>query len=359
MKSKKWLISFVAISLGLLLLMGALVYAFDPYYRYHGDIKEYKLLKSRYSDAGLIYNYEYDTVMIGSSLMQNFDMNDFNEKLGCRAIKATIGGISLSEMEYLTDIILKQNKCKKLYCCIDLSLLAQEKEKDDMRFSGFLYDDDPLNDYQYLYGYEVWMRFLPVDAALWAALKAGVALPDKIVKGTDPDYLEYWADNYTYGEKETKEKYLKFTNKIVPETVGTDLLYDHMKTRADEFLGCFDNDGAEYVIFFPPYSILYWQYLDMKQYYDIFLQIKQYICDRAAENDNITVYDFQSADFVTELEHYKDPLHYGPDINALMTECFADGSYKADPAAVSENIAKLGGMLAEYKKANADWLRTE
>ena len=224
MKTGKWLISFIAISLAVLAVLGAFVYFFDPYYRYHGEEKDYKLLKSRYSDAGIIYNFDYDAVIIGSSLMQNFDMVDFNEKLGCRAVKATIGGITLSEIDYLTGLIMKQGKCKRYYCCLDLALLAQDKESDDMRFSDFLYDSNPFNDYRYLYGYEVWMRFLPVDVGIWAAGKLGINLPDKIKKGTDVNYLEYWADNYTYGAEQTKEKYLKFNNKIVPETVPLDRL---------------------------------------------------------------------------------------------------------------------------------------
>ena len=359
MKPKKWLISVFLISLAALLLMGAFVCVFDPYYRYHGQAKDYKLLKSRYSDAGLIYNFDYDTVMIGSSLMQNFDMNYFDEKLGCNAIKATIGGISLSEIDYLTGLILKQKKCRTLYCCLDLALLAQEKENDDMRFSDFLYDTNPLNDYKYIYGYEVWMRFLPVDVGLWAAAKAGVSLPDKIKRGTDPNYLEYWADNYTYSAEETKEKYLKFTNKIVPETVGIDELYDHMIKRADEFLACFTDENVEYVVFFPPYSILYWHYLGMKGYYDIFLSVKQYICDEAAKRGNIKIYDFQSADFITDLDNYKDPLHYAPQINDLMTDCFLSGDYLSDPGQVRKNTENLGLMLEEYTAQNSDWLRNE
>ena len=289
----------------------------------------------------------------------NFDMNDFNEKLGCKAIKATIGGISLSEIGYLTRLILKQNKCKTIYCCFDLALLGQEKEKDEMRFSDFLYDSNPLNDYRYIYGYEVWMRFLPVDIGLWAANRAGIKLSDKIQRGTDPNYLEYWADNYTYGAEQTKEKYLNFTNKIISETVGIDVLYDHMINRADELLDCFSDDSANYVLFFPPYSILYWHYLDIKGYYDIFLSVKQYICDEAAKRGNITVYDFQSADFICDLENYKDPLHYGPHINDLMTECFVSGEYNIDPESEKTNIEKLRNMLSDYIAKNSDWIRNK
>ena len=43
----------------------------------------------------------------------------------------------------------------------------------------------------------------------------------------------------------------------------------------------------------------------------------------------------------------------------MMTDCFAEGQYKADPAKTAENIARLGEMLAEYKEANQSWLRTE
>ena len=42
---------------------------------------------------------------------------------------------------------------------------------------------------------------------------------------------------------------------------------------------------------------------------------------------DVTVYDFQHANFIIDLDNYKDTTHYTPRINDWMVESFAEDEY--------------------------------
>ena len=175
--AKKWLLRLLALTMALVMLMCLCAWCIDPYMLYRVRDNQY-LLNSRLVTPGLIKNYDYDTVLIGSSMIQNTDMGLFREILGGKPLKITTGAISLTEIQKLTDKIGELGKAEHYYICLDQYLFAPEKWDDMDRFPDYLMDDNPWNDYRYLLGYETWMRFIPIDIALsgakalaWAANK--------------------------------------------------------------------------------------------------------------------------------------------------------------------------------------------
>ena len=86
--AKKWLLRLLALILAIVLLMCACAYLVDPYMQYRVRDNQY-LLNSRLVTPGLIKNYDYDTVLIGSSMIQNTDMGLFRETLGGSPLKIT------------------------------------------------------------------------------------------------------------------------------------------------------------------------------------------------------------------------------------------------------------------------------
>ena len=71
--AKKWLLRLLALTMALVMLMCLCAWCIDPYMLYRVRDNQY-LLNSRLVTPGLIKNYDYDTVLIGSSMIQNTDM---------------------------------------------------------------------------------------------------------------------------------------------------------------------------------------------------------------------------------------------------------------------------------------------
>ena len=79
--AKKWLLRLLALTMALVMLMCLCAWCIDPYMLYRVRDNQY-LLNSRLVTPGLIKNYDYDTVLIGSSMIQNTDMQRFRDTLG-------------------------------------------------------------------------------------------------------------------------------------------------------------------------------------------------------------------------------------------------------------------------------------
>ena len=87
------------------------------------------------------------------------------------------------------------------------------------------------------------------------------------------------------------------------------------------------NPDTVFYIFFPPYSILYWNDVMCENHLDATIAEYQYIADRVLAYDNVRVFYFPDQEWiVTNLDNYADYTHYHRDINYYMTQCFANGS---------------------------------
>ena len=79
--AKKWILAFFAMSLALMLFFSVTAWVIDPFFQFRVKDNAY-LLRGWFVDSGLIRNYDYDILFLGSSMVQNFDMDLAREKSG-------------------------------------------------------------------------------------------------------------------------------------------------------------------------------------------------------------------------------------------------------------------------------------
>ena len=94
MKAKKYIISTIALALLALIVVGIINVLFDPLFIYHKPLFGLQpvITNERYQNAGVAKNFDYDNVIIGNSLSQNFKPSDFNEGFGGNTVKLTSAG---------------------------------------------------------------------------------------------------------------------------------------------------------------------------------------------------------------------------------------------------------------------------
>ncbi len=80
-QSRKYIIVFVITAFLGLMITAGLTFVIDPYFQYHMPWfgKEAYANNERYSNPGLAKNAEYDSVIVGSSMSENFNCNWFDE----------------------------------------------------------------------------------------------------------------------------------------------------------------------------------------------------------------------------------------------------------------------------------------
>ena len=346
--ARKWIISFFAIVLSAILLLSGTAYIVDPFFQFRVKDNSYKL-SEWFVSSGLIENYDYDTLILGSSMMQNFDMDVFRKELGVKPLHIGLGGIRLPEIAQLMNAAYDANKSKNLYICVDLS--AFTRDDTESRYPEYLLKKDILSRFRYLLSYEVWFRYIPVDVGFMLIDLAGVKLPVKFSYSKSIDKLADWRLDYKFGKDIVLENYKKGRFKV--SEVNTDNLYERMIAHIDEYMNRFDFGKGKHIFFFPPYSSLFWNKAADNGYFDTYLKAKQYFFEAATERGAV-VYDFQCADLTMDLDNYKDNSHYRQEINDWMVKCFADGDYQV----VSENYGACQEKLIEntqnFRKEYAD-----
>ena len=340
--ASKWIRNFLCFLLAILLLLSAVVYIVDPFMQFRTRDNAY-FLQEWYVSGGLIKNYEYDTLILGSSVTQNFDMNVFRQELGVKPLHIGLGGLTTVELAELLRLAYETQKADTYYIGVDLPVLNGDNP--ESRMPEHLIKNDLQSKLRYLLSYEVWFRYLPVDIGFMILDKLGVNLPEKFIYQKSIDRLGDWRLDFP----EWGEDYVLYHHKyglFSVSHVETEGLYEGAVACIDTFFERCDFEKGEHIFFFPPYSSVCWVEYQMRGQFDIYMQIKQYFIEKALEH-GVKVYDFQAADFTMELEHYRDTIHYMPPINDWMVECFAGEDY----VVTAENRRSFEEKLIENTNA--------
>ncbi|MDE6963841.1 MAG: SGNH/GDSL hydrolase family protein, partial [Lachnospiraceae bacterium] len=104
--SKKFIRQFFTAGIVLLLLCILTVVVFDPFFQYHKPLKGLKavLTDKEYQCVGSLKTFDYDSVIAGSSVSENYYNDWFNQGFGCNSIKAIRSYGATADLCYLLDI---------------------------------------------------------------------------------------------------------------------------------------------------------------------------------------------------------------------------------------------------------------
>lgn len=345
---QKWIVSFFAIVLAILITLSGLAYIVDPFFQFRIKDNSY-LLNEWFVGSGLIKNYDYDTLILGSSMTQNFDMDLIREKLDSQPLHVGLGGVNSLELGELINLAYEANKAERYFVCVDMYAFTNDAETS--RNPSYLLRNDVLSRFHYLLSYEPWFRYIPVDLSLITLDWMGVSLPPKFEYRRNIDKLGDWRMNFTFGEEVVLKNYK--SAKFSVSVVDTDNLYNRMIEHIDRYLSEFNFKNGQHIFFFPPYSSLYWCDAQDSGYFDSYLQAKRYFVKKAT-GYGATMYDFQCADFTTDLNNYKDTTHYTPEINNWMVDCFANLEYVITEQNSGEFQTKLTENTNSFRKAHAE-----
>ena len=342
---RKWLLNLL---LGVLIssfLILSIVFMVDPFLQYRSRDKGY-ILNPRYVTPGLIKNFDYDTIIIGSSMTQNFNMQVFREYFNDKPLHVNCGGMTTRDIVSSIKLANKINKAKKYYICIDLANFNSNTQR---RIPEHLFRDDFFSKIRYSFSHEVWFEFIPVDMFLLGIQKIGKQLPEDYKYRIDVDYLGYWAHQHKFSRAIVMNKYQSNIDKV--SEVDNKGLNERMKKNIDKFFEDLKDCKDKYNFFFPPYSVLFWHNADKKGYIKQYLDAKRYFVTKAIQQ-NHNVYDFQAEEFICDLDNYKDTTHYKPEINDWMTKCFYNNSNLVNDEITAENETKLLSILQKFSINN-------
>ena len=113
-EAKKWFLKCLA-GLGLLLaLTAAIVILVDPYFHYHRPFPffSYRLYQERYINDGISRHFDFDALITGTSMAQNFKPSQVDALFGTNCVKETFSGAGYQEISENLDRALSRNRAE-------------------------------------------------------------------------------------------------------------------------------------------------------------------------------------------------------------------------------------------------------
>lgn len=319
MNFKKWIYIFAAeIFIGVFVLASISIIV-DPFFHYHKPLPGlfYALNNERYQNDGILKNFDYDSIITGTSMSENFKTSEFNELFKANAVKVPFSGGSFKEMnDNIATAFRTDHDIKYVVRSLDTYNFLADKDKmrnDLGQYPVYLYNDNLLDDVKYIFN---------KDVIKIAAKMIKNTIKNKNGGITSFDEYANWNDDYKFGAKSVLKSRSEYKEpnqqnslteadkQVIGENIKqnvTDLAYAHPKTT--------------FYYFFPPYSVAYWGELYEKGDLNKNIEIEEYAIELILECPNIKLFSFNTmTDITMNLDNYKDTLHYGEWINSKMLE---------------------------------------
>lgn len=326
---KKILIAVLVVAV----MIGSVVFAFDPFYHYHKPWFGLKavLNDKEYQCVGTLRNFDYDALLVGSSVMENNDNRWYDEAFGVKSIKAIRSYGATADLCYLMDVAYENHEIKRVFYNIDPSSLSASAET-TYKSTGcpmYLYDKNPFNDVQYLFNKDVLFEKIPYEIA------------SSFIGDYEEGCSYNWAQWKTFSQAQTLSIYFR-AQEVTPmmkETAYQKELLDNIVLLTKQVES---HPETEFVFFYPVYSMLWWDGIVRSGERDAYIYNELQMTKALLQYDNVKIFCFQAEeDIATNLDNYMDSIHFSKEINRLMLDKIIAGENELTMANYGEKIMEV------------------
>ncbi len=343
----RWVGAVLAVAFACLGAAGALVAWVDPFQQYHLASRyppRFYFLHHRYINPGLARNQSYDTIVSGSSIMEN-TRNDFVAKTcGGSAVNLSMPAMSASEQRLMIETAFANRPLRRVIAVLDFNEFSGSvDERQDVAgpLPRYLYDRNPFNDLPYLLSADVlvkaWRivtgdtteRFTSDPNAAWFWGNVVRFGRDQVLRGLDLAHLNA---RYQQPPRTLEGMRASFEHNLLP------ILRAHSETEFD--------------LVWPPYSILVWLDFAQRKQLDVTFEFKRYVAEAVRGLTNVHITDLQAETTIThDLDRYDDIYHFDPAVNEWVVRAACTGRDRIDQNNVTAYEQRIRRQLAEFDLA--------
>ncbi|MCM1252467.1 MAG: SGNH/GDSL hydrolase family protein [Clostridium sp.] len=309
---QKFIKSFFVRTIVILFILIAVVVLFDPFYQYHKPLPGLKSVLSdkEYQCVGTLRTFDYDSLIVGSSVCENYNNHWFDEGFDCTAIKAIRSYGAIADLCYLLDIAYQNQDLKYVFFNIDPDSLTASAETtyESTGCPMYLYDTNYLNDYSYVLNKDVIMKKIPYMLAF--------SMKSDYDEGNSYNWAQwkYFGADLALGMYNRRSTITPMREKNCHQAeldANIALLEEQVQAHPE----------TTFKFFFSPYSKLWWDNAYRGGERDAHLYNEEQAIAALLEYDNVEIYYYQDEEeVITNLDNYMDMIHFSKDINRLVCD---------------------------------------
>ncbi|ANK80709.1 MAG: hypothetical protein TEF_07780 [Rhizobiales bacterium NRL2] len=292
--------------------------------------RDYFVPDEQYRMAGLVRTWPYEAIIVGTSISQNFYIDEAGEVLGLPTLNATIAGSYPAEQSELLRAALRDHGAERVLWEYELARFNLEPGRlRDGTFPFHLYDGNPLTDLEYAFTLQAW---LDANAARNARRTGDVQALDGINK---------WGERREFGPHLVGEEYCARQDQSAGDIDAVDFRRNirlSVRPLVEDF------PGTAFDFFIPAYSALMHANPGGRLADTEFAA--RILHEELAGLSNYRLFDFQGiVRFAGDPELYRDASHYHPKVNRYILEAIAAGRHAVPPEALDIHEADLRERL--------------
>lgn len=271
------------------------------------DEREFNAVIGRY--------FKFDSIIIGTSMSENFKCSEFDKVTGGYSQKLTTSGGIISEIAFMADYAFKHQQIKNVL--LDILPYSYLSVKPEYEIDQRIYNNSAITIHDLVNGTK-----LSTIVKYQKSIRNNVAK-----KSIDRDTIYSWSKQFPCGLK-------PFAISLFAQSSA---FKNHGKfwKNYDRKLACSNIDNyllpmiknhpdTIFYVYLPPCSILDLS-IDPKSYKDF----RNIIMDKLIPCQNVKLYDFQSAKHITaDWSNYKDVIHYSAEISSWIIRQLDKAEYR-------------------------------
>ena len=196
-----------------------------------------------------------------------------------------------------------------------------------------------FNDVPYLLNKDVLLDYIlrPLadrkDASDWAEL-----------------YKPWWTDEY-YNKANVLMYYEAAEEKREEEALAADYFKDAVEENLQKNILPYieAHPETEFYIFYPPYSILFWNDITREKELEAVIGRLEYMTEGLLNYENVHVFNFLGKEeIICNLNNYADYMHYHKNVCRYITECFATGENELHPENYGQAFDEIRTLAMSY-----------
>ncbi|MBP9997261.1 MAG: hypothetical protein KBT19_08380 [Lachnospiraceae bacterium] len=319
------------IVISLLAIVAYNVIYVDPYMHYHyphTDKYFYTLTNERSMNDGIMRHFDYDTVVTGTSMTENFKTSEVDEIFGGKSVKVPFSGGTYKEIDSILRTGYKSGKeIRTVIRCLDYNRLVDDKDAmryDLGRYPAYLYNNTIIDDEEYLFNRELLFGTVHSMKSSHSQSKFQPGI-------TSFDKYANWMKGQKFGRDAVYENEEIAQNVNVRQSSNTADELEKVSANVEQNVVELAKEHPEttFYLFFSPYSIAYWQDSLGKGVFNKHIEAEKCAIEQMLECENIYLFSFDTnLELTANLDNYKDSRHYGEWVNTWMLEEMKNERYR-------------------------------
>lgn len=315
---RKFIYTVVSIFVTVSLIYMFFIAIIDPFYVFHmpiGGMDAIKTSKAHYVARGLIRNADYEMLICGSSMCENFHIYDANRLFyggKSKSLKVVQHGSYSNDLRVSLEAAAEAEKAKNVIMALDTSIFQKPDTGYRSDIPSYTIDQASI--------FNIWPYLLNKDV-----FECALDLILQNNRGDVPSQDSWWIiSEDIYSEESLLTAY---KNELLDSDIRE---FDEIKAwnnlkNIEKGVAACQKKGIDIQFFIPPYSIANWDYKDYKKELIIYKQL----WSKLLEYSNVSIYAIQfDGNIVTDFNNYRNLGHYSEKVCREILQDLHEGKYQ-------------------------------